>query len=80
MPKRVEGDFRCSNNELPNLVGCPEFVGGDFECKFNPILSLEGAPKEVIGNLTLISYLKTGRRFTEEEVRAVCNVKGNVYV
>ena len=76
-PKEVGGNFYCSGNELTNLEGAPEKVGLGFMCHHNKLTSLEGAPKEVGGNFDC-SY--NTRRFTEEEVRAVCDVKGRVIV
>lgn len=43
----------------------------------NQLTSLEGAPKEVEG---LFICSNNSVEFTEEQVREVCNVKGNVYV
>ena len=39
--------------------------------------SLEGSPKTVIKDFRIQN---AGRQFTEEEVRAVCDVKGKVFV
>lgn len=52
-------------------------VNGSFDCSSNQLTSLEGAPKEVGGDF----YCQDNPvKFTEEQVRAVCDVKGNVYV
>jgi hypothetical protein len=47
-------------------------VGRDFNCQYNPLESLEGCPKEVGRNFIHSST------FSEDEIRAVCNVKGKV--
>ena len=69
----VTDDFDCSNNQLTSLEGSPKTVGGSFYCYDNQLTNLNGAPKTVGGDF--ICY-----KFTEEEVRKVCNVKGKVYV
>lgn len=76
-PIKVGGDFKCRDNKLKTLEGSPVEVGGSFWCDKNELISLKGAPKEVGGNF----YISDNARiFTEEEVRAVCDVKGKVYV
>lgn len=78
-PQIVRGNFSCHNNQLISLDGAPEKVGGDFRCSSNNLTSLEGAPKKVGGDFYCEDQ-KSGKKFTEKEVRAVCNVKGKVYV
>jgi hypothetical protein len=75
--KEVGGDFSCDYNNLSSLEGAPEKVGGDFYCSHNNLSSLEGCPKYVGGDFNIRNNTK---EFTEEDVRAVCNVKGKVYV
>ena len=36
--------FFCSNNQLTNLKGSPNYVGGNFNCYNNQLVSLEGSP------------------------------------
>ena len=60
---------------LPNDI--PKYVDGGFYCQYNNLTSLQGAPKYVGGNFWCGNNPK---KFTEEEVRAVCNAKGNIYV
>jgi hypothetical protein len=43
----VSGGFRCSQNELKSLEGCPQTVGYDFDCSNNNLVSLEGCPQTV---------------------------------
>ena len=60
---------------LPNDT--PKYVGGSFHCHYNKLTSLQGAPKYVGGDFWCHNNTK---KFTEKEVRAVCNAKGNIYV
>jgi hypothetical protein len=75
-PRRVEGNFDCRFNHLQTLQGAPEWVGGNFVCIFNELVSLEGAPKYVGGEFYCCENTK---KFTEEEVRKLVNVKGKVW-
>jgi hypothetical protein len=65
-----------------NLTVLPDIlknitVGGSFYCYNNRLTSLEGSPKTVGGNF----YCRNNPgNFTEEQVRAVCDVKGEVFV
>jgi hypothetical protein len=76
-PKYVGGNFWSGKNNLTSLQYAPKYVGGDFDCQYNNLTSLQGAPKYVGGNFWCGNNPK---KFTEEEVRAVCNAKGNIYV
>jgi len=76
-PEIVHGDFVCSFNNLTSLEGAPKHVGKDFSCSCNKLITLKGAPKEVGGNFYCNDNSK---RFTEEEVRKLVNVKGIVIV
>ena len=76
-PVKVGVDFYCSGNNLTSLVGAPSSVGGNFDCSGNNLTSLAGAPKIVdkdfhCRNNTL--------QFTKDQVRAVCDVKGKIFV
>ena len=73
----VAGSFYCGNNKLTSLTGAPKTVGGTFRCAYNNLTSLDGAPKTVGGDFHC--YGNTVK-FTEEQVRAVCDVKKKVYV
>lgn len=77
-PRHIGNDFHCDNNdELISLVGSPNYIGRHFYCsECTKLTSLEGAPKEVGGNFI---FTDNGITVTEEEIRAVCNVGGNVY-
>jgi len=76
-PEKVGGSFDCNNNKLKSLKGAPEKVGGYFDCNENDLTSLEGAPEKVGG-----SFLCSDNavQFTEEDVRAVSDVKRRIYV
>ena len=76
-------------NQEKNLFGCTVYGNevtpngkirdtweGYFKCP-QDITSLEGCPEEVEGNFNIRNNTK---QFTEEEVRAVCNVGGSVFV
>ena len=75
-PKTVGGSFYCGHNKLTSLDGATEYVGGSFYCSFNNLTSLTGAPKFVGG---VFSCGFNDVKFTEQQVRAVCNVKGDLY-
>ena len=73
----INGHFFCSNNNLTSLDGAPNTVDEDFYCGDNKLTSLTGAPKTVGGDF----YCDNNPvKFTETQVRAICDVKGNVYV
>ena len=77
-PKSVDGVFLCSNNKLTSLKGSSVSVGIiNFDCSFNNLTSLAGAPKTVDGDF---SCGFNDIKFTEEQVRAVCDVKGKIFV
>ena len=76
-PKTVGGSFHCGNNQLISLKGAPTYVGGEFGCGNNKLTSLDGAPTYVGGSFNC-RYNPV--KFTEEQVRAVCDVKKKVYV
>ena len=74
---KIGGDFYCSYNKLTSLVGAPTSVGGDFYCSKNNLDSLVGAPTSVGGDFFCRN---SSVKFTEKQVRAVCDVKGNIFV
>ena len=71
--------FACNyNNQLKSLKGGPTRVKGFFFCLGNKKLtSLEGFPKYIGRDL---QFKRNGREFTEEEIRAVCEVKGQIFL
>jgi len=74
----VNGDFFCGNNHLTTLENCPKIVTGVFGCSRNELTSLEGAPETVGGDFYCLGYGKG--KFTEDQIRALCDVKGEVYL
>jgi len=73
----VNGWFDCSLNSLTSLENCPKIVTGNFYCSWNKLTTLKGAPQKVDRHFICHS---NDVKFTEEQVRAVCDVKGTVYV
>ena len=76
-PQHVDGGFICSNNSLTSLSGAPQHVGGHFYCYSNSLTSLSGAPQHVGGDFYCNN---NGVQFTVAQVRAVCDVKGKIFV
>jgi hypothetical protein len=76
-PSSVGLGFDCSFNKLTSLDGVPSSVGGHFDCRGNRLTSLAGAPRSVVGEF----YCRGNAiKFTIEQVRAVCDVKGTIFV
>ena len=73
----VDGDFFCGNNHLTTLENCPKTVSGVFGCSSNFLKSLEGAPK-FVGENFMCRFNSV--KFTEAQVRAVCDVKGYIFL
>jgi hypothetical protein len=76
-PEYVGRDFDCSSNKIISLKNSPIKVGGDFYCKSNKLVSLKDSPKYVGGNF-YCNYNE--KKFTKEDVQAVCEVKGEIIV
>jgi hypothetical protein len=75
-PQTVGGDFWCNNNKLTSLDGAPQTVGGHFYCSYNQLTSLDGAPRTVGRNF----WCRNNKvKFSEDDVRKVCKVKGKIY-
>jgi len=73
----VDGDFYCGNNNLTTLENCPKTVSGVFGCSSNKLISLEGAPK-FVGENFMCRFNPV--KFTEKDIRAVCDVKGYIFL
>ena len=73
----VDGSFYCGNNHLTTLENCPKTVNGVFGCSSNKLISLEGAPKYV--GEDFMCRFNPGK-FTEKDIRAVCDVKGYIFL
>ena len=76
-PSSVGRNFDCSYNVLTSLEFAPTNVGRDFWCGVNDLTSLEFAPTNVGRDFDCI---ENQVKFTKEQVRAVCDVKGDIYV
>lgn len=74
-PQKVGTWFDCSEcDKLESLKGAPRKVGGGFYCTgCKNLKSLEGAPQKVGASFNC-DYC--GVKFTEDDVRKVCDVKG----
>lgn len=74
-PKEVGIDFYCFNcKNLESLKGAPKEVGSDFWCNnCSNLKSLEGCPKKVGGGFWCYN---SGKRFTEDDIKKICKVKG----
>ncbi len=82
-PTSVGLDFDCSTNSLTSLTGAPTSVGGSFYCSENDLKSLDGLIRTDRVRLSVGGYFYCyGNKveFTEEQVRAVCDVTGKIYV
>ncbi len=73
----VKGNCLLNSNKLTSLHGSPRVVTEGFYCYKNNLSSLEGCPAEVGGDFCCTH---NAVEFTEDDVRAVCNVKGEIYV
>ena len=73
----VDGDFYCGNNNLTSLENCPKTVNGVFGCSSNKLISLEGAPK-FVGEDFMCRF--NPGKFTEKDIRAVCDVLGSIFL
>ena len=75
----VKGYFDIGNN--PNLISlknCPNRVSDYFGCdNCSKLDSLEWCPSYVVWNFYCNDCK---RKFTEEEVKSLCKVKGNIFV
>lgn len=76
-PKSINLRFYCSYNQLISLQGAPKSIGIDFSCSHNELTSLQNAPESVGGDF----YCSDNRKqFTEQDVQAVCKVRGKIYL
>ena len=76
-PRIVKKNFYCHGNNLTTLEGAPREVGGDFICYANNLTTLEGAPEKVEGKF---NCKVNTTKFTEDDVKKVCKVKGKIAV
>ena len=75
---KITGYFTLMDNKkLTSLKNCPDYVGNYFDIDECPKLdSLEGCPKEV-----KVSFYCSDckRKFTKEEVKSLCIVRGGIH-
>ncbi len=48
--RNINGDFKCYDNNLISLKGCPKEISDDFFINNNFLLNLKGCPKEIGGS------------------------------
>lgn len=73
---KIKGHFRCNRIGLTTLAGAPTEVTGAFGCHENNLTALKFAPKKAEWSGCCSNKVK----FSEEDVRKICEVKENVYV
>ena len=71
--RKVTGTFRCDDNLLESLCGCPIEVGHDFSCINNNLITLIGCPTK-IGNNFFCHYNKLTSLLGAPDI-----VSGNFY-
>lgn len=78
-PKEFCKIFSCENcPKLKSLEGAPQEVDGYFDCSgCDNLTSLTGAPQEVGGTFFCT---RCGEKFTEDDVKKLCKVKGRIIV
>ena len=76
-PKTVGGSFYCGNNQLISLKGAPTYVGAPSS-DVNLLLPQPNSPPTYVGGSFNCRYNPV--KFTEEQVRAVCDVDGRIFV
>ena len=75
-PDSVGEGFYCGVNLITSLEGAPRIVPGYFDCNRNKLTSLKGSPQST-GDYWCSDNLV---KFTEKQVRAVCKVKGDIFL
>lgn len=73
----VVRDFIVTGCNLEILTGFPRIINGELIISDNKIMSLKGCPEYVKGDFAINRNQKD--KFTEEEIRKVCEVGGRVY-
>jgi hypothetical protein len=75
----VKGNVNLNRKQYSKLPMRFRNVSGTFYCNDNNLTSLNGAPKNVGGDFSCRAP-KNGHKFTKEDVRKICDVKGKIYV
>jgi hypothetical protein len=73
----IDGRFYCYNIGLTTLEGCPEIINKSFTCAFNNLTTLQYCPKYVGGNFKCYDNKV---KFTVDDVKKYCQVKGEISV
>ena len=74
-PNSVGGSFWCNNNKLITLQGASSSVGNRFDCSHNNLTTLQGAPSSTGDDF---NCEHNSKKFTEQDVKSVCNVGGDI--
>ena len=75
-PKEVNSVYCYKCKNLTSLEGCPRQVDGEFDCsECENLTSLEGCPRQV--GMGFHCY-DCGIKFTEDDVKSLCNVGGKI--
>ncbi len=64
----IEGDFKCSINQLQSLKGCPQQVHGSFSCDGNQLTSLEYCPQSIGGHFYCDHNQLTSLKFCPQSI------------
>lgn len=77
VPTIVNGDFKCSGNELHSLEFAPEFVKGSFSCDYNRLESLEFLPNGINGDLEIHHNQLNSLKYCPKVVNGNFNCSSN---
>lgn len=72
-----QGDVLVRDQYFITLTGFPKIVKGDFMVDGNKLEDIDGCPEEVGGDFYI---KKNNKKFTVDEIKAVCNVGGRIVV
>ncbi len=70
IPKKINGFFDCSNNNLETLEGSPEYVEEDYCCNDNVLTSLKGRPKIINDNFDCSSNKLTSLEYCPKIIKS----------
>ena len=71
----IDGSFSCSFCNLTSLKGGPKEVKYNYNCQFNQLKTLLGAPIKVGGDFYCYN---NAVKFTESDVKELCEIKGKI--
>jgi hypothetical protein len=85
-PQEIGGYFSCGQNLITSFIGgpkkiltSPQYINNGYgyaASRNKKLISIEGLPKTINGQLWMTD---SGKNFTEEEIRKICNVKGQIF-